>query len=582
MLTDGPQMYAHGPYARAVPEPHRTTDPHPGRPWTIHEGDNRCSLDIYDAEHFDACVTDCPYGLSTELDPPNLERDELWDRLVEHEQNPRPLSQYLMAEYASFVGENGRDPTPEEWFDLADVADRRRVLEGPMIAQLIWHWQTTGENPRVTGKGFMGNEWDALVPPPNAWRAVWRVLKPGAYLMTFAGTRTDDLVTLSLRFAGFRIEDRIAWLQGQGMAKRRRLDLAVDDWLGMKSCRPVTGRARGQGNIPNDRGEWGYKPNADVILTAAATPEAARHVGWDRGLHPRHEPVIVATKPMRGKVAETALRYGTGGMNVDWCRIERGEIRTGNGKNATVAVYGEYAERQAEYVNTSGGYPTNVMLDETAAAELDAMSGPRGGAAPASGPTHEGPSDARTRGRYVGMGDRPTAFHGKVDGASKFFYVAKAATSERDKGLEALDVMTPGERSGREDGSAGINGYAGTRGEARNPGPCVKPIAAMRNLVRLACPPGAWDPDESRRPRVLDPYMGTGSTGVACMVEGVRFVGCELGATYAVVARQRLQHAYALPHEPAPASSADGEGATEGATASPPPRAARGGQSSLF
>ena len=98
------------------------------RPWTIHQGDNRCALDAYDPESFDLCVTDCPYGLSTELDPPNLER-------------------------------------VQKWLDIAIGED-----PGP-VAELLGEWLRTGENPRVTGKGFMGNEWDALVPCPNAWRA---------------------------------------------------------------------------------------------------------------------------------------------------------------------------------------------------------------------------------------------------------------------------------------------------------------------------------------------------------------------------------------------------------------------------
>ena len=157
----------------------------------------------------------------------------------------------------------------------------------------------------------------------------------------------------------------------------------------------------------------------------------------------------------------------------------------------------------------------------------------------------------------------------EAGGASRFFYTAKASTSERDKGLENLPVLTPGERSGgREEGSAGISAYAGTRGEkGRNPGPCVKPMSLMRILVRRACPPGAWDPDVAKRPIVLDCFMGSGSTGVACMVEGVRFVGCEMDPQMAEVATLRLQHAYALPRED------DGDAA---------PEVRPGGQATLF
>ena len=111
-------------------------------------------------------------------------------------------------------------------------------------------------------------------------------------------------------------------------------------------------------------------------------------------------------------------------------------------------------------------------------------------------------------------------------GASRFFYTAKASTSERDKGLENLPTS-----------------------DGRNPHPTVKPISLMRYLVRRASPPGAWDPDVAKRPVVLDCFMGSGSTGVAALVEGVRFVGCELEAASAEVARLRLHHAYALPRD---------------------------------
>ena len=137
-------------------------------------------------------------------------------------------------------------------------------------------------------------------------------------------------------------------------------------------------------------------------------------------------------------------------------------------------------------------------------------------------------------------------------GASRFFYTAKASTSERDKGLEDLPGMTPGEKTGREDDTAGISPYAGARSEGgRNPHPTVKPLSLMRWLVRLASPPGAWDPDISKRPVIVDMFAGSGSTLVAGLAEGVRVVGCEMEVDYANVARMRCQHAYALPREEA-------------------------------
>lgn len=279
--------------------------------------------------------------------------------------------------------------------------------------------------------------------------------------------------------------------------------------------------------------------------TGPATPDAARFVGWDRALRPGWEPIIVAVKPLRGTVAETALAHGTGGLHVDACRLPRGDalvrppiVREDN------AVLGRGFGAGVQ-VEPSGGYPANVAMDEGVAEQLDAMSGHLHG--PGRLTNANGPC-SRT-GYGGGWGPQNVTYHESTGGgASRFFYTAKASSSERDAGLEDLPPMTPGERSDREDDTAGINGYAGTRGEGgRNPHPTVKPVALMRWLVRLVSPPGANDLDPAKRPVILDPFAGSGSTGVACMREGVRFIGCELEDGSVEVMRRRLQHAYAVP-----------------------------------
>jgi len=453
-------------------------------------------------ESIDACVTDTPYGLSTLLDPPNLDREALWQKLT------------------------------------------AGLREQPIVT-LLRAWLDTGENPVMKGRGFMGKEWDALVPPPNTWRAVWRVMKPGAYCLAFAGTRTYDLITMSLRLAAFEIEDTVTWLYGQGMPKRVRLELKIHDHI--RGSRDRERDDVGDNHVFSQRAVAGFR---DELPHTIETPEAQRFVGWDRASRPGWEPIIVAVKPLRGTIAETALRYGTGGMNADGCRIPRGdagEVVATRGKHAEERRYGKGlgdGDCTLITIDARGGFPANVIIDEDAARELDQMSGSsRAGTAR----TERGTGGIWAPGNGVPCGPQ----YGDEGGASRFFYTAKASTSERDKGLENLPVLTPGERSGgREEGSAGINGYAGTRGEnGRNPGPCVKPISLMRYLVRRASPPGAWGPDVAKRPVVLDCFMGSGSTGVAAMVEGVRFVGCEMDPQMAEVATLRLRHAYAMPRE---------------------------------
>lgn len=423
-------------------------------------------------ESIDAVVTDTPYGLSTLLDPSNLDREALWQKLT---------------------------------------AGQR---EAP-IRTLMRSWLDTDENPTMKGRGFMGKEWDALVPPPATWRQVWRVLKPGAYCLAFAGTRTYDLITMSLRFADFEIEDTWQWLYGQGMPKRVRLDLKIDEHFGMKDARPVLGKHPNPAANNDTNAARFNASHGEALIHGAAHPDAARFVGWDRASRPGWEPIIVAVKPLRGTIAQTALRYGTGGMNADGCRIPRGDVTPREVASASDG-YGTYGDAPRMSHDARGGFPANVIMDEEAAAELDRVS--RAGA----------PRDDRGTGGIWAQGNGVPCGpqYGDTGGASRFFYTAKASTSERDKGLENLPTS-----------------------DGRNPHPTVKPISLMRYLVRRASPPGAWDPDVAKRPVVLDCFMGSGSTGVAALVEGVRFVGCELEAASAEVARLRLHHAYVLPRD---------------------------------
>jgi len=347
-----------------------------------------------------------------------------------------------------------------------------------------------------------------------------------------------------------------------GMPKRVRLDLKIDQHFGKDKERPVFGVAGSSGAKRNCMA--GDFTGGEYMSKGPATPEAARFVGYDRALRPGFEPIIVARKPCRGTIAATALAHGTGGFNVDGCRIPRGDVdgmvapqsdpakRTRGHVAAPMsgdaASYGAAQAESIARLKSMGGYPANVVIDERTAEDIDAMSGVKTSRASEADWSPSNPGAVRMLANYVKSG----VHYGDTGGASRFFYTAKASTSERDKGLEDLPMLTPGQKSGgREEGSLGIAAQCGTRAEGRNPHPTVKPISLMRWLVRLASPPGAWDPDISKRPLIVDMFAGSGTTLVAGLVEGVRVVGCEMEAGSADVARRRCQHAYALPREEA-------------------------------
>lgn len=211
-------------------------------------------------------------------------------------------------------------------------------------------------------KGFMGKEWDGFVPGPETWRACRRVLKPGGYVLAFAGTRTMDLMAIAIRLAGFELRDTISYLFGSGFPKGHDISKAIDRKL--KKKRKVIGQRRGQGNIPNDRGKWGLKPNTPVDVTLPASQKAFDWQGFNVALKPAHEPIILARKPLDGTVAENVLKWGTGGLNIDGCRVGTDTVTINTWDDGSKPFGGgaghPYTGRQ-----TTGRWPSNVVLQHS-------------------------------------------------------------------------------------------------------------------------------------------------------------------------------------------------------------------------
>jgi len=331
--------------------------------------------------------------------------------------------------------------------------------------------------------GFMGKGWDAsgIAFSVDFWGEVLRVLKPGAHLLAFGGTRTYHRMTCAIEDAGFEIRDSLHWFYGTGFPK-------------------------------------------------------SLNVGEGRGtaLKPAHEPIVMARKPLIGTVAANVLEHGTGAINVDACRIETSDDRARAGSGAKgLNALGQSATYDSES-HPAGRWPANVLLDEHAAAELDAQSGARGAASPVRGTE---PSASATGHGVTSLRARPktpSPFHADAGGASRFFYVAKPSRAERDLGCDQLPVKSGGEATDRADGSAGVQNPragAGRTGGARNYHPTVKPIDLMRYLVRLVTPAGGT---------VLDPFTGSGTTGIAARLEGLDFVGVEREPEYAAIAAARI------------------------------------------
>jgi len=360
--------------------------------------------------------------------------------------------------------------------------------EAPDALAMLRDWLETGHHDVKSKRGFMGKAWDNFVPQPMQWREVYRVLKPGGHVLAFAGTRTQDLMSLGLRLAGFEIRDLVAWVYGSGFPKSHNLE-----------------------------GEW---------------------EGYGTALKPALEPITLARKPLEGTVAANMLKWHTGAINVDGCRVPANGDKLGGGAEKDVQsdkpegwdrpwrndpeAQRAHAERIRENVQkaeAAGRWPANLIHDgSNEVVELFPVTGPS-----KATPRNNGEFKSVAKGKEAA---HVTYGHADAGGsAARFFYCAKVSSSERNAGLSDLP-----DKEWKGDGAA-----IPQRGErpfnpSKNNHPTVKPIALMRYLCRLITPPGGT---------VLDPWMGSGSTGVACKEEGFRFIGMEQDEGYYTIARAR-------------------------------------------
>ncbi len=371
----------------------------------------------------------------------------------------------------------------------------------PNALEVLQSWITTGYH-EIKGKGFMGKEWDSFVPQPVFWKECLRVLKHGGHLLSFAGTRTYDWVVMGLRIAGFEIRDQIAWVYGSGFPKSHDISKAIDKSMGAE--REVVGSkyvkdfANHKGSMMNKTTTENYETHGtDVNITAPSTDEAKQWQGWGTALKPALEPIVMARKPLDGTVAQNVLKHGVGGINIDECRVDfiseqdkgnplRFQTNNGSGSHGIFNA----SKDVTSVVGEKGRWPANFI--------------------------HDGSDDV--------VKLFPTDGE---DSSARFFYTAKASQTERNFGLGEFEEVSGGSYKFREDGS--LDGKIPTR---KNIHPTVKPIDLMRYLVRLVTPKGGI---------CLDPFMGSGTTAVACKAEKFDYIGCELDEEYIKIAEARIK-----------------------------------------
>ncbi len=390
--------------------------------------------------------------------------------------------------------------------------------------------------------GFMGKSWDAsgIAYDVTVWAHCLRVLKPGGHLIAFGGSRTYHRLAVAIEDAGFEIRDQIQWIYGSGFPKSLDVSKAMDKQAG--AVRDVVGEYSISGMSPdrvnfgaNDRSGgkgMGFRPG-DIPITAPATDLAKRWHGWGTALKPAHEPAVLARKPLRGTVADNVTAWGVGALNIEGTRVGNNGQLKWSAPRAMGFSDGTYADEYTATQNPAGRWPSNVILDEEAAQVLDGQSGevkykPRG------------PNKRDFKGwKYAGeLQEKHSYNYPGTGGASRFFYVAKASKAEREAGLDGVaTVEKPNTLHMKQGNSPQQTPH--TPPTRANHHPTVKPLALMRYLVRMVTPPGGV---------VLDPFMGSGSTGCAAVREGFDFVGIDLTPEYVAIAQKRIDwHAVTSP-----------------------------------
>ena len=384
--------------------------------------------------------------------------------------------------------------------------------------------------------GFMGKSWDStgVAYDVTVWQECLRVLKPGGHLLAFGGSRTYHRLAVAIEDAGFQIRDQIMWVYGSGFPKSLNISKAIDKQAGVE--REVVGYTD-----PHDprtamaRSIYGgdIQEGAGIgnPITAPATAEAKEWDGWGTALKPAHEPIVMARKPLDGTVANNVLTHGVGGINIDGCRVGRadGDDSIAGNRTATFGTQDTLSGGDGSggwSQNEQGRFPANFIHDGSdEVVELFPQTSPSKAAA--RGGTNPNPMDW---GNNRSDGDIVKGHTDNGGSAARFFYCAKANKKDRNQGLDGFEEKRPDERSVTGMGTFEEKGVA----KQANHHPTVKPTDLMRYLCRLVTPPNGT---------VLDPFLGSGSTGKAAVAEGFSFIGVEQSEEYLTIAKARIEAA---------------------------------------
>jgi len=368
------------------------------------------------------------------------------------------------------------------------------------------------------GIEFLAKEWDQNTGAVETWEQCLRVLKPGGYILAFSAARTYHNLATNIEGVGFEIRDQLMWLYSSGFPKAQDLGKSIQRRQGVEKTMSLAEyeKLTGVTNLPKGDQTFGHNDDTDGQrpaglsgkITIPTSPEAKQWSGWKTALKPAHEPIVMARKPFKGSAIDNVLTHGVGALNIDATRVEYDGSKLGNPNTAK-------GVRQQK-----GDFGNGMLPSQTA--------------------------EWHDQGRF------PSNVIGEVEGYQKFFYCPKVNRAERHIGFETAyttgDAMRElGGRWENQKTAAGMKAVAvdkdgntipqvtlQTMVESKASGnnhPTVKPVELMKYLVTLVTPEGG---------KVLDPFTGSGSTGMAAVELGYDFTGCELDPDYVDIATRRI------------------------------------------
>ena len=383
------------------------------------------------------------------------------------------------------------------------------------------------------GIEFLNKDWDSNTGAIETWEQVFRVLKPGGYLLAFSAARTYHHLATNIESVGFEIRDQIMWIYASGFPKAQDVGKNIQKRLGVKQTQPLrsTGPANGMARMTHNQSEPAkYAETKEALDIVCSSPEAQQWSGWKTALKPAHEPIVMARKPFKGSTVDNVLEHGVGALNIDATRIDVADS--------------ELEKFQSEWDRESAGHGCLAKLDGT---EVDHV------------------AQGKSVKEYVPSGRFPSNVMGEIsDEYQKYFYCPKVSRAERHIGFTSAPSSEKmlAEMGGYFQDSEGNHveykhrqnvgmvylPHLGSTIPARhlydaytkwsknkstgNNHPTVKPVALMKYLVTLVTPAGG---------KVLDPFTGSGSTGMAVVELGMEFTGCELDPDYVDIATKRIQ-----------------------------------------